>query len=619
MNRAPRILNKEYKVESRVKYEKRAVWIDGVKTRVLAGTMHYFRVPREYWRDRMEKAREMGLNAIETYLCWNLHERREGEYDFSGNLDFEEYFRLAQSLGLYVVVRPGPYICSEWDNGALPSWLMTRPGIRFRRMSKPYIDALTRYLGVVIPKLKALQYDAGGPVISVQIENEYGSYCGDKTYLAYLRDLYRAGGITVPLFTADGVDRPFAADGRNQHFVNGGSVEGAHICLNFGSRGIDNFDYLKAIAPDDPPFCTEFWCGWFDSWGCGQHHTRSAESAAAELDDMLSQDGNVIFYAFHGGTDFRMTAGANGTDDTPYAPDTTSYDFDACLSESGERTAKFYACQEVIRKYTGREPVKAGDAAREKIPPPTGRFPVSGVRRLLGPDGCLGEVADKHVKDASPLTFEELGQDFGFVYYSTRVRGGLTGPMTGAFTLRQVRDRANVFADGGQIMCYYRNDKSRVTPSVTIPEGGMELSLLVENLGRINYGHLVGKDTKGIAEDVSLEWQILVDWDMWCLPLDNPDGRFAFRPFETLVRYNPAFYLVEFNVDKPADTWLKFPGVHGMTWVNGHPIGRYWNVGPTETLYVPGCWLGKGVNRLVIFETDKLDKPYVEFVDKPRL
>ena len=596
------------KTASRVAFERRAIWIDGVETRILAGMMHFFRHPREYWRERMEKAVAMGLNTIETYLCWNLHERREGVFDFSGNLDFEAYFRLAQELGLYVIARPGPYICSEWDNGGFPSWLMRKPGIRYRRMNGPYIEAVDKYLDVVIPKLRALQYDCGGPVIAMLIENEYGSYCNDKAYLAHLRDRYRDGGITIPLHTADNPE-PLA--------LAAGTIEGAGQCLNFGSRARKAFELGRSLRPDDPAFCTEFWCGWFDAWG-GKHHVRPAENAAAELDEMLSLGASVSLYPFCGGTTFGLLAGANGSEHFPaypYSPDVSSYDFDAPLSEAGEETEKYWAFRDVILKHG-----LGGAAARNAAPRPRPHLapravPVTGVAPLLGEDGCLDAVADAHVAATTAPTMEELGQDFGYVFYRCKV----PGPAEGCFHLRRVHDRANVFLDGRQIAVYYRNDPTRQTPRVTIPAEGAELGLLVENMGRVNYGPALGFDAKGICEDVALEWLALSGWEAWSLTLDNPDGRFAFAPFKAPLVDRPAFYLAEFEVDSPADAWLEFPGVHGAVWLNGHPIGRYWEVGPARTLYLPGCWMRKGANRLVVFETERLSGNALELSDHPDL
>lgn len=586
---------------SRVAFENRSILIDGKKTQLIAGAMHYFRVPRECWRDRLEKAVALGLNCIETYMCWNLHERREGEFDFSGRLDFEAYLKLVQEYGLYAIVRPGPYICSEWDNGGLPAWLMTKPNIEYRRSNAAYLEAVRNYFSVILPKLAALQIDNGGPIVAMQIENEYGSYGCDKNYLNYLRRLNRSCGVTVPLFTADGP---------GDLFLRGGMLDGAPVCLNFGSRGLEAFDLGKTYRPDDPPVCMEFWCGWFDAWGCGEHHTRSAESVAVELEDMLSAGGSVDFYMFHGGTNFELTSGANGTADSPYAPDVTSYDYDSLLSEAGDPTEKYFAVQNVIRKFRPDYTQFAVPCAGKKWS--RSRVPVAACALLRD---NLDRVSHK-VENVSPLSFERLGLDFGYVFYRTHVpQGGLAG----SFTLRQVRDRANIYLDGKEIGVYYRNDPSDRTERCAIPGSGATLELLVENLGRVNYGHLTGKDAKGICEDVAFEWQVLTDWEMWTLGTCDPGKRVEFHPFDTIRRGEPAYYRVDFELTEPADTFLEFPGVHGSVWVNGHILGRYWDIGPGRTLSVPGCWLKAGKNELVIFETGKLLKPYVNFLAEPDL
>lgn len=587
---------------STVRFEDRSILIDGKKTQIISGAMHYFRIPREYWRDRLQKAVQLGLNCVETYMAWNLHERREGRFDFSGMLDFEAFIRLAQELGLHVIVRPGPYICAEWDNGGFPSWLATKPGIHYRRMDKAFLGPLDRYMRVVLPKLAALQHDSGGPVIAMQIENEYGSYSCDKAYLRHLRQLYLDAGVTVPLFTADGTLPLMLAGGR---------LDGAPVCLNFGSRGLEAFDAGAEASPSDPPVCMEFWCGWFDAWGA-PHHTRSAKEVAEETDDMLAAGGSLNYYMFHGGTNF--FPGANGSDESPYTPDTTSYDYDALLDEAGDPTAKYFAVQEVIRKYA---PDRAFGTPLPSTKLAPRQLPVSAVAPLFE---NLSALCGEPVRATSPMTFEELGQDFGYVYYRTRV-GGCGAPLRGTFALRHVRDRANVYLDGRPIHTYFRNDKSNRTPACEIPAAGAELSLLVENLGRINYGHLTGRDTKGICEDVAFEFQTLVDWEIFPVPHEDPDaaGRIAWKPFSRVLRGSPAYYLVAFDVEEPADAFLQFPGIEGHAWINGRSIGRYWSIGPGQTLYVPGCWLKKGRNRLVLFETEKLLKPYVRLVDRMEL
>ena len=587
---------------SKVELKDRSILVDGKKTRILAGTMHYFRVPRSCWRDRMEKGKAMGLNAIETYMCWNLHERREGRYDFADNLDFEAYVRLAQELGLYVILRPGPYICSEWDNGGIPSWLMTKPGVRFRRMNRPYIEAVDRYMGVIVPKIAALDRDHGGPVVAVQLENEYGSYAGDKAYVAHLRDLYRAAGVRVPLFCADGADAPNLEHHVGQLCATAGALDGVWECFNFGNNAKEVMAFQKRIRPHEPFMCTEFWIGWFDNWG-EKHQTRDCASVKKELQDILDADGNVIFYALCGGTDFYWTNGANGSDNQAYKPMTTSYDFDAFLTEDGVPTEKYYVVQEMLTGKRGAKP-----AAKSYF---TAKPALKGTVRLFD---CLDAVATKKVRDTSPLSFEELGTDFGYVFYKTRIPGSIADPIRAPFVFRQVRDRANVFVDGKPFCTYWRNDKSNVTEKeALVPTTGAEFAMLVENMGRINFSNRTGLDTKGICQDICFSHLILTGWDMWTLPLDNPDAdKLAFGAPDASVAV-PAFHLFTFDCAAPKDSFLKFPGVHGLTWLNGKPLGRYWNIGPGDALYVPASLLKTGENRLVVFETEKLSAPLVEF------
>lgn len=520
-------------------------------------------------------------------------------------LDFEEYIRTAQKVGLYVIIRVGPYICAEWDNGALPSWLMTKPGIRFRRMNGPYIAALSKYFDQIMPRLKKLQLDDGGPIIAMQIENEYGSYSCDKKYLAFIRDFCRKSGITIPLFTADGFDA--APSAVRTLMIEGGTLEGTPMCLNFGTRGLEAFDIVKELRPDDPPFCTEFWQGWFDAWGCGHHHTTPAKKLVEEYDDMLGAGGNVDLYMFHGGSSFKFTAGANWSRDFSYAPDVTSYDFDSPLSECGDPTEKYFALQAVLKKYA---PDRKFGTPKVSEKMPTRRLQIAGIAPLF-------ENLDAFEKTTSdsPLTFEELGQDFGFVFYRTHV----TGPKRGAFDLNQLHDRANVYLNDEQFHVYYRTDKTSRTREREIGPDGADLGILVENMGRTNYGIFTGRDYKGICEDVSFEWQILVDWDMWKIPADTPPAGLKFQPFNGLLRGKPAYYKIEWNVEKPLDAFLKFPGRHGGAWINGKALGRYWDIGPGSTLYIPGPWLKSGKNELIIFETEKLQKPYIDILDHPEL
>ncbi len=469
---------------SKVQFADKSVWIDGKKVQLISGAIHYFRVPRELWRDRLEKLVQCGFNCLETYMCWNLHEPEEGVYDFSGILDFEAYIRLAQELGLYVIVRPGPFICAEWDNGGLPCWLMTKEGIEFRRMNKPYLDAVRRYYHMIMPKLRALQIDEGGPVIAMQVENEYGSYGCDKEYLKTLRAMSLEDGITVPLFTADGA---------SDLCLQGGLLEGSPMCLTFGSKGLEAFETGRKFRPDDPSFCMEFWVGWFDHWNCGKHHTRSAADAADEIEDMLSDNGSVNVYMFHGGTNFGFMNGANGYPGQAYTPDTTSYDYDGLISEAGDPTEKYFLVQDVVRKFRPDARFGKPEASEKKA---YGKVRFSESAELFD---CLEIIAEKiHAAKTEPM--EKLGQSYGFIHYRTH----LQGPVSTVLGLWDVKDRALVYLDRQLVFTYYRNDASNWTPELHIPSCGAQLDILVENMGHINYGPLIGRDFKGICDGVTL-------------------------------------------------------------------------------------------------------------------
>ena len=581
---------------SKVEFKEKAIYINGGKVQIISGAVHYFRVPRELWRDRLEKLKMCGLNCVETYMCWNLHEPQEGVFDFDGMLDFEAYIRLAQELGLYVIMRPGPFICAEWENGGFPGWLMLKEGIRFRFMNKPYLDAVENYYHVIMPKIAALQIDNGGPVIAVQVENEYGSYGSDKEYLAALRQFSIDDGITVPLFTADG---------GNDAAIQGGMLDDSPAALTFGSQALARFEILKKYRPDDPPFCMEFWNGWFDYWG-GEHHTRSAESAADELDDMLRAGGNVNFYMFHGGTNFGFNSGANGIPGGEYMPDTTSYDYDAPLSETGDITEKYLMIQNVIKKYRPDAPFGIPSSPRKIA---YGKIDFTECSSLFD---CLPTISTA-VDGVFPECMEKLGQYHGFIHYRARVNG----PLSTALHLWDVKDRALVYLDGKLIYTYYRNDKSNHSPEINIPESGAQLDILVENMGHINYGPVIGKDFKGICLGVSLGYQFISDWQMYSLPMDDEQlSKISFKPFDKILKGIPAFYRTTLEISDVADTFIEFPGKKGVVWVNGHNLGRYWNIGPGNTLYVPGPFLKQGINEIMVFETEELTKPYVKFVYK---
>lgn len=579
-----------------VEFKEDAVRIRGEKVQIISGAIHYFRVPRELWRDRLEKLLQCGLNCVETYMCWNLHEPEEGVFDFSGMLDFEAYIKLAQELGLYVIIRPGPYICAEWDNGGLPYWLMVKEGIEFRRMNQPYLDAVRNYYHVIMPKLRELQIDNGGPIIAMQVENEYGSYGCDKEYLKALRQMSIEEGITVPLFTADGA---------SDICIQGGNLEDSPQALTFGSKSINALNISKKYRPNDPFFCMEFWLGWYDFWGCGNHIGRTAEEVANEADDILRMGGNINFYMFHGGTNFAFYNGANMHPGQPYIADTTSYDYDAPLSEAGDATEKFFQIRSVVKKYRPDAPFGTPENSRKMG---YGKVDFTQYAELFD---ALPDLAES-VHAVSPKCMEKLGQGFGFTHYRTRISGPARAPLY----LWDVKDRAQLYLDGKHIHTYFRNDESNATPVIDIPPGGAQLDILVENMGRINYGPFTGIDFKGINGGVSLSNQYLFNWEMRTLPLDDVQmKKLAYKPFKEVVKNRPAFYKGTWEIGEAGDTFIKFPGTKGVIWVNGHNLGRYWNMGPGNTLYVPAPFLKKGTNEVVVFELEDLLYPYAHFVD----
>ncbi len=569
---------------------------DGQPLRILAGAMHYFRVVPEYWRDRLVKMKAMGLNTLETYVCWNLHEPRPGRFDFSGNLDIVRYLEMAAELGLNAIVRPGPYICSEWELGGLPPWLLKDPAMKLRCSYPPYLKAVDRFFDALIERLVPLQASHGGPIIAMQVENEYGSYGNDKVYLRHLEDGLCRRGIDCLLFTSDGP---------SDSMLQGGTLPHLLKVVNFGSRTTEAFAKLREHQPDGPLMCGEFWNGWFDHW-CGKHHTRDAQDATRELEAMLAAGASVNFYMFHGGTNFGFMAGANHVD-TGLQPDVTSYDYDAPLNEWGEPTAKYFAFRDVIAKYVA-------------IPetPATGPIPrrAYGEVRLTKSAALMDQLdrLSKPVRSPTPMTMEALGQNYGFVLYRTRV----TGPREEApLVLQDVHDRALVFVDGEYRGVIHRDAKESPV-NLKFGPGDHQIDILVENMARINYGPLM-HDRKGITEGVRLGGQFLFGWTMYPLPCDNLK-RLRFDSPSTEVK-GPAFYRGVFAVDEPADTFLALPGwTKGVAWINGFNLGRFWEEkGPQHTLYIPGPKLRHGRNDLVVLELHDPGRQTVVLTDTPSL
>lgn len=572
---------------------------EGKPLQILSGAIHYFRVVPEYWEDRLLKLKACGFNTVETYLPWNLHEPEEGKFRFEGIADVESFVKVAEKVGLHVILRPSPYICAEWEFGGLPAWLLRYPGIKLRCMDPVYLEKVDKYYDALIPRLVPLLSSNGGPVIAVQIENEYGSYGNDQTYLNYIKDGLRRRGVDVLLFTSDGPE-----DG----MLQGGSVPGVLATVNFGSRPKESFEKFREYRADEPLMCMEFWNGWFDHW-MKPHHTRDAKEVAGVFDEMLQAGASVNFYMFHGGTNFGFYNGANYQD--KYEATATSYDYDSPLSESGNVTDKFEAVRSVIAKFKNMD---VSDFPPVPEPLPTKNYGTIMMKQKADLLDQLSSLSEP-VKHISPVPMETLGQDYGFIVYSTQV----SGPRVGDLHIQDVHDRAQIFLDG-----VYQGTIERWNPKslpLDIPAGGARLDIMVENMGRVNYGPKL-KDHKGITEGVRLNNQFLFHWTIYPLPLKDTSA-VSFQeitPTQDHAGERPQFYKGEFDAADTADTFIRLEGwSKGVVWINGFNLGRYWEQGPQRTLYLPGPLLRKGRNEIVILELHQTLQPQIELVDKPDL
>ncbi|RAP74647.1 glycoside hydrolase family 35 protein [Paenibacillus montanisoli] len=576
--------------------------VDGKPVRLLSGAMHYFRIVPQYWEDRLLKLKACGLNTVETYIAWNIHEPQEGKFRFDGMADVTAFIELAGGMGLHVIVRPSPYICAEWEFGGLPAWLLADSDMPLRCSHPAFLKKVDAYYDELIPRLKPLLSTNGGPIIAVQIENEYGSYGNDAQYLKHLEQALRTRGIDVPLFTSDG---PTDA------MLQGGAVPGVLATVNFGSHPVSSFAKLKDYQPNGPLMCMEFWNGWFDHWG-KPHHTRDAADAAGVLDEMLAAGASVNFYMFHGGTNFGFYNGANCQERDLYEPTVTSYDYDAPLDETGEPTAKYFAVREAIGRYAELGPLQLPAAAPRRA---YGKVELSEQAELFRQLDALSAP----IKSVTPLTMERAGQQYGFILYSTTVSGPRPAER---LYIQEVRDRALVFVDG---VCQGVIERAKTPQSLTIevPAGGARLDILVENMGRVNYGPYL-RDCKGITEGVRLGFQFLFDWAIRPLPLEDLSqlsfANGAGSP--DVSAEGPRFYRGTFQAVACADTFLDLNGwTKGVAFINGFNLGRYWSKGPQRTLYVPAPLLREGSNELVLFELHGAPQgsASVMLADKPLL
>lgn len=561
--------------------------LDGQPYRIISGSIHYYRVVPEYWKDRLLKLKASGFNTVETYIAWNVHEPSEGAFNFTGMADVESFIRLAGELGLHVIVRPSPFICAEWEFGGLPAWLLSYSDLQLRCMDPLYLSKVDRYYDQLIPRLVPYLSSKGGPIIAVQIENEYGSYGNDTAYLDYLRKGLIDRGIDVLLFTSDGP---------TDEMLLGGTLPDVHATVNFGSRVKESFQKYREYRKDEPLMVMEYWNGWFDHW-MEDHHVRDGADVAKVLDEMLAQGSSINMYMFHGGTNFGFYNGANHI--VTYEPTTTSYDYDAPLTEWGDSTEKLEAVRKVLAKHGFApgcpfpEPIPKAAYGKVQLTEKAELFTDAALQQLSGPI---------HSVNVRPM--EKFGQSYGFILYSTFVKGPRQGQK---LYIQDVRDRAQVFLNGRLLGVIERWNPQPL--EISVPAEGVKLDILVENMGRVNYGPLI-RDPKGITEGVRIDNQFQFDWTVRPLPLQPEtlaglkyDALDAAAADGENGEERPAFYRGSFEVQEPGDTFLRFDGWYkGIAWVNGFNLGRYWSAGPQRTLYVPGPLLQQGRNEIILFE-----------------
>ncbi len=558
---------------------------------VKAAELHYPRIPRQYWDQRIKLCKALGMNTVCLYVFWNAHEPQPDQFDFTGQNDLAEFVRLCEENGMYVILRPGPYVCAEWEMGGLPWWLLKKKDIKLRESDPYFIERVDKFQKAVADQVGGMTIADGGPIIMVQVENEYGSYGIDKPYVAQIRDMLRKNfGDDVTLFQCDW----------SSNFLNNG-LDDLVWTMNFGTgANIDQqFEKLKEVRPDSPLMCSEFWSGWFDKWGAN-HETRPAADMIAGIDEMLSKDISFSLYMTHGGTNWGHWAGANSPG---FAPDVTSYDYDAPISESGQTTPKYWELRKTLAKYMD---------GKKQAPVPALIKPISVNKFEFTEVAPLFANLPVAKKDKDIKTMEEYNQGFGSILYRTTLPELKNG---GLLSVKDAHDYAQIFVDGKYIGKLDRRngEKEIVLPSC---KKDAQLDILVEAMGRINFGRAI-KDFKGITEKVTVTEDKngypfvcdLKNWEVFNLE-DTPEfyESMEFMPIGAFSagdngRLPIGVYKGTFNVKKPSDTFLNFETWgKGLVYVNGHPLGRIWEIGPQQTLYMPGCWLRKGENEIMVFD-----------------
>ena len=575
--------------------------LDGKPFVVKAAEVHYPRIPKEYWEHRIQMCKALGMNAICIYIFWNAHEPEENVFDFSGNNDVAEFVRLAQKNDMFVIVRPGPYVCAEWEMGGLPWWLMKKEDIKLRDLDPYFMESVKRFESKVAEQLVPLTVENGGPIIMVQVENEYGSYDVNKPYVSEVRDCLRSLGWDKTVM--------FQCDWSSNFQLNG--LDDLQWTMNFGTGANvkKEFKKLEELRPDSPKMCSEFWSGWFDGWGRA-HETRPAKEMVEGIATMLDNNISFSLYMTHGGTSFGQWAGANVPG---FKPDCTSYDYDAPINEQGAATAKYYELRELLQKHSDK-----------KLPAVPKAKPIISIPEFTFTEMApIFENLPASQKSEYIVSMEAMNQGWGSMIYSCEL------PKTDApsiLHITDVCDFAMVYVDGEYIGKLYRGDNEE---AIRIPatKEGAKLEIFVEAMGRINYSKAI-YDKKGITQKVELITKAgshdltysLNNWDITLLPygydkvtnvnykpLDpytltvNPPSTRV--PRKATVREKAGYYKTTFKLSKVGDTFIDMSSWgKGFVWVNGHCLGRFWKIGPQQTLYCPGCWLKKGQNEIIVMD-----------------
>ena len=575
-------------------------YLDGQEFKILSGAIHYFRIRPEDWYHSLYNLKALGFNTVETYVPWNMHEPKKGQFDFQGILDIEKFLQIAQDLGLYAIVRPSPFICAEWEFGGMPAWLLTED-MRIRSSDTPYLQAVADYYDELLPRLVPRLLDKGGNILMMQVENEYGSYGEDKDYLRAIRQMMLDRGVDCPLFTSDG---PWRATLRAGTLIE----EDLFVTGNFGSKADYNFAQMQEFFDEHgkkwPLMCMEFWDGWFNRWK-EPIIRRDPDELAQAVHEVLKQ-GSINLYMFHGGTNFGFMNGcsARGVTDLPQV---TSYDYDALLDEQGNPTPKYFAVQKMMETYYPEYP-QMKPLTKESF-----ELRDIALSEKVSLFETLPDLAQP-VESLYPVKMEDLGQSYGYLLYRTEASWDADEEK---IRVIDGRDRMQLFVDGKLIETQYQAEIGQDIFVAGEKKTTHRIDILMENMGRVNYGHKFLADTqrKGIRTGVCKDLHFLLNWQQYPLSFENTENIDFSKRWQP---EQPAFYAFDFEMKALKDTYLDLSGFgKGLAFVNGVNIGRFWNVGPTLSLYIPHSLLKEGHNRIIIFETEGEYEESINLVNQP--